>query len=73
MLPGSRPGAVSILFNSPAHQHRVFTVVCAIEGRQQLPAFRREPLNVGVSDVAKYFSEYPMVQSLCWVRVPALR
>ena len=42
MLPGDRPGAVSILFDSPSHQRRVLTVVRAIERRQQLPAFRRE-------------------------------
>ena len=42
------------LFDS-AHQHRVLTVVCAIECRQQLPAFRREPRNLSVSDVAKHF------------------
>ena len=45
------------------HQHRVLTVVCAIECRQQLPAFRREPRNLSVSDVAKHFRG-PMVQSL---------
>ena len=32
-----------------------FTVVCAIECGQQLPAFRREPRDIGVSDVAKHF------------------
>jgi hypothetical protein len=30
-------------------------VVCAIERRQRLPAFRREPLNVSMPDVAKHF------------------
>jgi hypothetical protein len=40
---------------TPTHQHRVFTVVRAIESRQRLPAFRREPRDVGVSDVAKHF------------------
>jgi hypothetical protein len=57
ILPDNRPGAVSILFGSPAHQHRVFTVVCAIECRQQLPAFRREVRDVGVWNVAEYFSK----------------
>ena len=54
-MPGSRPGAVSIPFDSPTHQRRVLTVVCAIECRQRLPAFRREPRNVSVSDVAEHF------------------
>ena len=44
----------SSLFDS-SHQHRVLAVVCAIERRQRLPAFRREPRDVGVSDVAKHF------------------
>ena len=30
-------------------------MVCAIECRQPLPAFRREPRDIGVSDVAKHF------------------
>ncbi len=30
-------------------------MVRAIECRQRLPAFRREPRDVGVSDVAKHF------------------
>ena len=29
----------------------------AVEGRQQLPAFRREPRNLSVSDVAKQFGD----------------
>ena len=38
-----------------AHQHRIVTVVRAIKRRQRLPAFRREPLNVSVPNVAKHF------------------
>ena len=38
-----------------SHQAGIFTVVRAIECRQRLPAFRREPRDIGVSDVAKYF------------------
>ena len=30
-------------------------MVRALEGWRRLPAFRREPRNVGVSDVAKHF------------------
>jgi hypothetical protein len=45
-----------ILFES-AHQHRVFTVVCAIECRQRLPAICREPRNVGLPHVPKHFCE----------------
>src|SRR5687768_2258704 len=37
----------------PAHQHRVLTVVCAIECRQQLPAFRRELLDGFVAHIAE--------------------
>jgi hypothetical protein len=47
-------GAVSILFDS-SHQHRVFAVVRAVEGRRCPPAFRRESRDVGVWDVAEYF------------------
>jgi hypothetical protein len=36
-----------------SHQHRALSVVCAIECRQQLPAFRREPRDIGVWDVAE--------------------
>jgi len=46
--------ALSSLFDS-THQHRVLTVVRAIEGRHCLPAFRREPRGISVSDVAKLF------------------
>ena len=53
LLLGGRPGAVSILFNSPSHQRRVLSVVCAIERRQQLPAFRREPRYVSMLDIAE--------------------
>ena len=38
-----------------SHQAGIFAVVRAIEGRQRLPAFRREPRDIGVSDVAKHF------------------
>ena len=41
-------------------------MVCAIECRQQLPAFRREPRNIGVSDVAKHFRVRCSI--VCWVR-----
>ena len=30
-------------------------MVCAVECRQQLPAFRREPRDIGVPDVAEHF------------------
>ena len=46
--------ASTSLFDS-SHQHRVFTVVRAIESRQRLPAFRRESRNVGVSNIVEYF------------------
>ena len=44
-------------------QHRVLTVVSGIERGQQLPAFRREPLTLSVSDVAKYFRGVRWVMS----------
>ena len=53
-------GGISTLMHrhpcsNSAHQHRVLTVVGAIEGRHCLPAFRREPRGISVSDVAKLF------------------
>ena len=44
----------SSLFES-THRHRVLTLLCAIECRQQLPAFSYEPRNLGMPDVAKHF------------------
>jgi len=54
VLSGGRPGAGSILFDSPSHQRRMFTVVSGVERRQQLPAIRREPLNGGMPDIAEH-------------------
>ena len=52
---GSSTASISLSLFDSTHQHRVFTVVRAIECRQSLPAFRREPRDIGVSDVAKHF------------------
>ena len=45
-------------------------MVCAIECRQRLPAFRREPRDIGVSDVAKHFRGVRWFNR-CWVRAYA--
>ena len=50
-----RPERHIIIPVRPGASDRVLTVVRAIERRQPLPAFRREPRHLGMRDVAKHF------------------